>query len=576
MNHFTFKFKTLLSLLLLAVCTGAWADESVFYTLKAEQSAGNTAYASVYDVTVDDVSWSVPGNQNFDGWWRIGGKSLTNTNRFIMSKDALGSSVSKVTFNHNGKSNNSLTVNSVKLEVSSKADFSSIVETVELNPTIGTGTKGSFTFEPSEDASWPAGSYYRFTINVTNTTTSNYGLDMTSIEFFTTEEVAEKELSSIKLEGTTDIFFNVGDAFNHDGVKVIAVYIDNTTKDVTKDAEFSTPTLSAVGSETVTVSYEGKTATYDVMVIHIATWVAAKQKDYGNAVTLDDEYSVDPNISLAFSKASGSNAPKYYTNGTGARLYVNNTMTVKAAEGYVITAINITFSGASYTGGYKANVGTYKDGQNSSWTGCAPIVEFVPTGTSRMQKVEVKYDSLTELDEITVGSAGYSTYCAPMGVIIGDGTVAKYITGVEKNGTTLTQADANVVAEGEGVLLVGEGTYKVYSHNDIAVTKNAANKLVGVSAATVAPVGSYVLQNQNDVVGFYKVDSEISVPAGKAYLDLGAAGAKAFTFGGDSETAISEIATENGTAAVIYNLAGQRIQKMQKGINIVNGKKVLY
>ena len=25
----------------------------------------------------------------------------------------------------------------------------------------------------------------------------------------------------------------------------------------------------------------------------------------------------------------------------------------------------------------------------------------------------------------------------------------------------------------------------------------------------------------------------------------------------------------------IYNLAGQRIQKMQKGINIVNGKKVL-
>ena len=26
----------------------------------------------------------------------------------------------------------------------------------------------------------------------------------------------------------------------------------------------------------------------------------------------------------------------------------------------------------------------------------------------------------------------------------------------------------------------------------------------------------------------------------------------------------------------IYNLAGQRLQKMQKGINIVGGKKVLY
>ena len=26
----------------------------------------------------------------------------------------------------------------------------------------------------------------------------------------------------------------------------------------------------------------------------------------------------------------------------------------------------------------------------------------------------------------------------------------------------------------------------------------------------------------------------------------------------------------------IYNLAGQRVSKMQKGINIVNGKKVLF
>ncbi len=31
--------------------------------------------------------------------------------------------------------------------------------------------------------------------------------------------------------------------------------------------------------------------------------------------------------------------------------------------------------------------------------------------------------------------------------------------------------------------------------------------------------------------------------------------------------------TEEGT--VIYNLAGQRLQKMQRGINIIGGKKVL-
>ena len=31
----------------------------------------------------------------------------------------------------------------------------------------------------------------------------------------------------------------------------------------------------------------------------------------------------------------------------------------------------------------------------------------------------------------------------------------------------------------------------------------------------------------------------------------------------------------NGQSDAIYNLAGQRISKMQKGVNIVNGKKIL-
>ena len=30
------------------------------------------------------------------------------------------------------------------------------------------------------------------------------------------------------------------------------------------------------------------------------------------------------------------------------------------------------------------------------------------------------------------------------------------------------------------------------------------------------------------------------------------------------------------TEGAVYNLAGQRLQKMQKGINIVNGKKILF
>ena len=32
---------------------------------------------------------------------------------------------------------------------------------------------------------------------------------------------------------------------------------------------------------------------------------------------------------------------------------------------------------------------------------------------------------------------------------------------------------------------------------------------------------------------------------------------------------------ESGEGAAIYNLSGQRMQKMQRGINIVGGKKIL-
>ncbi len=41
-----------------------------------------------------------------------------------------------------------------------------------------------------------------------------------------------------------------------------------------------------------------------------------------------------------------------------------------------------------------------------------------------------------------------------------------------------------------------------------------------------------------------------------------------------SETAISNISYEYPDARCAYNLAGQRLLKPQKGINIINGKKV--
>ena len=83
----------------------------------------------------------------------------------------------------------------------------------------------------------------------------------------------------------------------------------------------------------------------------------------------------------------------------------------------------------------------------------------------------------------------------------------------------------------------------------------------------------YILANGADGVGFYKAEG--TIPAGKAYFQS-TSGVKAFFFDGDDATGISNVDANLNANDAIYNIAGQRVQKMQKGINIINGKKVLF
>jgi hypothetical protein len=86
----------------------------------------------------------------------------------------------------------------------------------------------------------------------------------------------------------------------------------------------------------------------------------------------------------------------------------------------------------------------------------------------------------------------------------------------------------------------------------------------------------YVLAVEDNVAGFYKKEDTFKVYNNKAYLQVpGVSGARAiyFDFGGETgilETENGEVKTEN-----CYDLSGRRVVKAQKGIYIVNGKKVV-
>ena len=148
--------------------------------------------------------------------------------------------------------------------------------------------------------------------------------------------------------------------------------------------------------------------------------------------------------------AGGNNDGKYYTTGSGIRVYGGGTMTIAAKSGK-ITEITITYSGDSYkpSSNDVVNVGTYNS-STGVWTGNSSSVIFTrPTGSGhwRVQSVTatvtsggsqssvgipiIEFDAFTagkttSTVTITPGENATSTYYK-----IGDGTYESYTSSIE-------------------------------------------------------------------------------------------------------------------------------------------------
>ena len=176
---------------------------------------------------------------------------------------------------------------------------------------------------------------------------------------------------------------------------------------------------------------------------------------------------------------------------------------------------------------------------------------------------------------------------ATVGTTIDDGQAGSgeppvaYTGKIVSGGLSLTELSGGIPANTAVVLKGTPNTayrFVVMSTGLPAVTDN---DLRG-SDGTVTGDGStiFALSSKANGVGFYPVGNGVTIPAGKAYLVYtGSNPVKGFTFVFDDDDATGISLTEDGRSQMedgaIYNLAGQRVSKMQKGINIVNGKKVL-
>ena len=199
-----------------------------------------------------------------------------------------------------------------------------------------------------------------------------------------------------------------------------------------------------------------------------------------------------------------------------------------------------------------------------------------------------------------ITDAGYATLFVPNAEVAVPAGVTAYTAEIaenERNGKqhlALAELEGSIPAQTAVILKGAEGIYefaasaeevpdgafKIFDKEvdgSLALVKGWAapvqeNVLKG-AAEDVDAAGKYVLAKVDGKACFALATSG-TIKAGKAYLEI-ASDAKAFYFSFDDATGINKLNESNGLNNVIYNLAGQRVGKMQRGINITGGKKIL-
>ena len=170
---------------------------------------------------------------------------------------------------------------------------------------------------------------------------------------------------------------------------------------------------------------------------------------------------------------------------------------------------------------------------------------------------------------INLSESGYATFGSSYNSVgLTGGTVytAQYDNGKLK----LKAVSDGKIPANVGVIIKGSGEVT----SEYGVEAGSVTSDLLVSDGTVEGDGNiYVMTKGGSGVGFYKLGNGVKVPAGKAYLNVNAGGREFIGFAEDA-TAIKTVETAK-TNGAIYNLAGQQVKRAQKGLFIVDGKKVI-
>lgn len=217
---------------------------------------------------------------------------------------------------------------------------------------------------------------------------------------------------------------------------------------------------------------------------------------------------------------------------------------------------------------------------NGEW---ADYTVYIVGGTGNVQltftgrrgfidDISVAETTETALEKAEMTEAGFATFVSEFNLAAPDDAKFYIVTDATKEGVKLEEV-SSVPAYTPFIIEGEEGIIEMAIVETPARIAENLLRFVREGDVKGADANVYVLANKEKYgVGFYKWAGDM-LPLGAVYLEIADATREFIGFG--SATGIAEIEGMRNAENEVFNLAGQRVLKAQKGLYIVNGKKVV-
>lgn len=485
-------------------------------------------------------------------------------------------------------------------------------------------TGGAAAYVEAPTLTVPAGTYFEAQTVKVNNYDSN-------LKYYYTTDTTEPALdASFQPTGTTQAYDNETgiNISENTTLKILATDGNNISFVVTAVYTITTPDASSImalrrlGPGTYNVSLTDAIVTYvngknayiqdatGGLFIYTSHSLKAGEKVNGRVgVVLVDYHGTDEATTFDVSGAtitSGNEIPVTtltiadLLTGDGMKTY--ESVRVKIADATVTAAITGR-TGTIVKGGNE--IAIYEGFSNCLSTTCmtdvnaiANVIGYPTTYNKDGQLNQLKLWNASAVEEtgynLSVSAVGYATYfnstkayklpASCVGYVWEDGK----IVGVYKEKDNVVPANEPLViqaAAGSYPLMftttsIPSDTYKSYGMNALEGTDEAT---------AITPDPDYYfyglsLNSSNDInsVGFYWMEADgaaFTNGAHKAYLkilqsEFTGQPVRGFAFKGTT-TGVESVESSNNAPQAIYDLTGRRVSKAEKGIYIINGKKVI-